>query len=384
MFDNWMFALRGLSRWRRSAGWSRLAAAALIALAGLTSANALAVTCSSGPAPGSLSFALPAGSYSVPRDTPVGTRITPWTGFSRTYAHVWSCTPPAGNVIYSGPAYLATLTPAGQTYSEDGQSFTVFQTNLAGVGLVIGAASQLQSWSDGTTGADVWADIEFSLPIGIPLDNVNWAGSGASTSGGASPAPTLWFGASLTFAFVKTGPVTGGTISMPAVIGTVGMSDRPIAGPILNANLVVSGNPSFQEIACTTPSVTVNLGSHANTEFNGVGSTTSTTAFTINLNSCPSGINNVHYEIDAVTSVVDTANSVVALDSGSKARGVGVQLLDGSGTPVPLGNPIAFTSYNPAGGNFSIPFKARYYEIPGSPVLAGSANTVMTFTMNYQ
>lgn len=361
---------------RCTARWRQLAGAVLIALAGMMSVDAFAVTCSSGPTPGSLSFALPNGSYSVPRNTPVGTRITPWSGFSRTYSHVWYCVPPAGNTINSGPAYRATLTPTGQTYSESGQTFTVFQTNLVGVGLVIGVASQF-TWS----GADNWGDVYYSgYPNGVALGNASWASMGSETSSGAS----YWFGASLTFAFVKTGPITAGTVSMPGTIGQVGMDDRPIASPMLIATLSTTGNPTFTEVACATPPVNVNLGTQSTSKFSGAGSTTVAIPFSIKLNSCPAGINTVSYEIDASTTIVNAPNSVVALDGGSTASGVGVQLLNGSGTPMTLGSPVVLTSYNPAGGSFSIPLQARYYQTSASPVTAGSANTSMTFTMTYQ
>ncbi|WP_187192318.1 fimbrial protein [Cupriavidus metallidurans] len=380
MNEYWMTALHGRYRstaTRRDTGWIQLARAVLFILAGMISMSAFAVTCSSGPIPGSLSFALQSGSYTVPRDTPVNTRITPWTGFSRNYPYVWNCSPPPGDLIYSGPAYITTLTPTGQIYPEGGRNFIVFQTNLAGVGLVIGVASLYR-----IDGVDYWADTTFNAPNGASISNVTPVAEGVADSG--VPPGELTYGASLSFAFVKTGPITAGTISMPSVIGTVGMADRPYTNPIANANLIVSGNPSFLEIACVTPSVTVNLGTQPATSFGGIGSTTASVPFTIDLKSCPAGINNVSYEIDAVTTIVDPVNSVVSLDAGSTAAGVGVQLLNNSGTPLPLGSPIAFTSYNPAGGNFSIPLKARYYRTTGAPVLPGTANSSMTFTMTYQ
>lgn len=358
------------------AGWLvRSVWLVLMALLGMASVDCFAVTCTYGPVPGSLSFVLPSGSYSIPRDTPVGTRITPWTGVQRNYPQVWTCTPVPDNTTYAGPAFISTLPSSGLTYSEGGMSFPVFQTNLNGVGLIIGANSRIY-----TASGYQWSDAYFGVANGAGVSNTSWASAGTIANSGTA----YDFGAGLSLAFVKTGPITAGAISMSGAIAKVGMADRPIASPIAVANITVTGNPTFAEIGCTTPNVVVNMGTHSITEFSGVGSTSSSVPFSINLNSCPSGITKVQYEVDAVTTVLDSTNSVVALSSGSTAAGVGVQLLDDSGTPMPLGRLVTFSGYSTAGGNFGIPLKARYYQVPGSPVLAGSANSVMTFTMNYQ
>lgn len=86
---------------------------------------------------------------------------------------------------------------------------------------------------------------------------------------------------------------------------------------------------------------------------------------------------------DALTTIVDNSKSVVALDGGSTASGVGVQLLDGSGNTMPFATQKIFTGYNKAsGGSYTIPLQARYYRTGN--VSPGTANTAMTVTINYQ
>ena len=138
-------------------------------------------------------------------------------------------------------------------------------------------------------------------------------------------------------------------------------------------------------LSCLTPDVLVNLGRHKSSEFEGSGNIHRDDAFNVALKSCPAGINRVTYQVDAATPVVNAANSVVALDSGSTATGVGVQLLDGSGNVFPLGNGRRSSrGYSTsAGGDYDITFNARYYQT-GPTVGAGSANTAMTFTMSYE
>jgi major type 1 subunit fimbrin (pilin) len=96
-------------------------------------------------------------------------------------------------------------------------------------------------------------------------------------------------------------------------------------------------------------------------------------------------LNSITYRIDPVTAVVNAAKSVVALDASSSATGVGVQLLDGTGTqPFPLQTWTTFTGYDAAtGGDYTIPLNARYYQTAAT-VTTGMANSSMTFTMQYQ
>jgi len=151
--------------------------------------------------------------------------------------------------------------------------------------------------------------------------------------------------------------------------------------------LNIANSIVFVTGACQTPDVLVQLGSHSPSEFKGVGTFTGSTSFNIALNSCPAGLGAVlqpaiQYRIDPVTTVVNSAQSVVALSAGSSATGVGVQLLDNAGAVLPLSKLKTFSGYNSGGGNFTIPLKARYYQTD-SNVGAGTANTTMTFTMTY-
>lgn len=99
---------------------------------------------------------------------------------------------------------------------------------------------------------------------------------------------------------------------------------------------------------------------------------------------CLPGINNIRYQIDALTNVLGGNGSVVALDGASTATGVGVQLLDGSDKPFELGSTVSLAGFDGStGGNYTIPLRARYYQT-GSKVTSGTANTLMTFTMVYQ
>lgn len=201
---------------------------------------------------------------------------------------------------------------------------------------------------------------------------VSWASSG--------PSMAAQFGVTTRAAFVKTGPIAGGAVNLRN-LGQAQMDIGPRVGLL---DLVFTGGPTFTAAACVTSNVLVDLRSHKNTEFSGIGTTTAPTSFQIGLNHCPAGLNRIQYRVDAVTAVADANRSVVSLDAASGARGVGVQLLDGQGNVLPLGSNLTLAGYNPAvGGSYAIALQARYYQT-AAPVTAGSANTSVTFTLTYQ
>ncbi|SMF52978.1 major type 1 subunit fimbrin (pilin) [Pseudogulbenkiania subflava DSM 22618] len=316
------------------------------------------------PSLGAFNFSLPTGTYAIPRDTPVGTRITPFTRFQTNTPNVWTCSETTS--VYVGPVYQSRRASAGMTYSEAGKIYQVFNTNLAGVGLIMQAGS--------------------SIPNGVwygqwGLESANWESDGAFSQ--TFGFYNYTFGAGMAFAFVKTGPITPGTVSLSGAIAQIGMSERPIANVSNIIPVMVTGNPVFTVLACRTPNVTVNMGTHRASEFRGPNSFTSSVNFNLALNNCPAGMNTIKYQVDAVTPALNATNSVVALDGSSTATGVGLQLLNGSGTPFPLGSAQNFSGYNGGtGGSYTIPFRARYYQT-GTAVEPGKTNSVMTFTMTY-
>ncbi len=111
---------------------------------------------------------------------------------------------------------------------------------------------------------------------------------------------------------------------------------------------------------------------------------TAAVSFNLNLNNCPAGMNTVQYRVDPTTTVLNSSQSVVALDASSGASGIGVQLLNGAGAVFPLSTYQTYSGYSKStGGSYSIAFKARYYQT-GATVGAGAANTSMTVTLLYQ
>lgn len=356
-----------VSTGRRCPTWLKaLAALWLLLLCGPAFAS---LSCSTGY--GALNFSLPSGTYAIPRDAPVGTLIAPFTNFQTNYPNVWICS--ETTTVYVGPVYQSLRPSANMSYSDGSGTYQVFNTNLAGVGIVMKIGSWLPSLYN--TGGSWYGQ--------GGLNTTGWQSWGAYSR---TPAgfDNFYFGAGMAFGFVKTGPITPGTVSLAGPIAQIGMSERPIASVSNILPVTVTGNPVFTVLACTTPNVNVSLGTHRSSEFGGPNTFTAAVNFNVALNYCPAGLNSIKYQIDAATPVVNAANSVVALDGTSTATGVGVQLLDGSGNVFPLGSAKSFGGYNSTtGGSYTIPFQARYYQT-GTAVGPGTANSAMTFTMTYQ
>ncbi|MFP6562600.1 fimbrial protein [Paraburkholderia sp. B3] len=293
-------------------------------------------TFNSGSASRSINIIVPL-TLSVPRDTPNGTVI--YTSASTT---------PSGVVL---------ITCAG------GESRGV----LNQIGSNPSSGTQLPV---GTNTGLAWEYI---------LNSTTSAARAAYPNDAAAPDAIINYGSyDVQFALVKTGDIPPGT-TVPG--GTVGQYE---AGGIIPEYVVLSNPIAITEVSCMTPDVTVPLGTHKTSELSGVGTSTASVGFMINLNSCPSGINTVSYRIDPVTAVVNSSQSVVALDGSSTASGMGVQLLNSDGSaPLPLSSYQKLSNYLTTGGNYTIPLTARYYQTD-STVSPGTANSSMTLTMQYQ
>nr|WP_233175786.1 fimbrial protein [Dyella sp. ASV24] len=339
----------------------------LVMLLLLVSAKDAFATCT---ATGSLIFTLSMPqSITVPRDLPVG---TPLTGLisSQENTAIWSCTlaamEPFGAQAMIGPAFTAN---SGQTYTgTDGVQYTIWNTNVAGVGLAA-ASKIIYNWP-GCPQSGIW--------WGPSTLTAQWFGPYCYSSN-AHPNNTV--GAQIGVALIKTGPITTG-----GVIGGIVAMAAPLEInllPSLQATYVI-GNVTIVPQQCTTKDVTVSMGRYSTGQFAGIGSTTPAVNFTIGLNGCPAGMKGIRYQIDSALPLANTTNSVVTLDRNSMATGIGLQLLDSQGNPLPLGTQRTFASYNTtAGGDFTIPLQARYYQTSAT-INPGTANTSMTFTMTYQ
>lgn len=217
---------------------------------------------------------------------------------------------------------------------------------------------------------------------------------------------------------IKLGDVTPG-ILMGNSLPTISLYANAGDARMLGFKMGISGSIQIVSRTCSTPDVSVPMGSHLTAKFTGLNSTTGWTDFAIALNDCPafSGIytttgpawasqsgtspsgsnngsgtrvnNSLQYRIDPARVAINATNGVLALDPGATgnvpaATGVGVQVATSNGTPVPLAtNRASGLTLRTTEGSYSIPLRARYLQT-ASKVTPGPANASATFTIIYQ
>jgi len=265
------------------------------------------------------------------------------------------------------------LSSTGTTTSYQGQTYTVYSTGYPGIGMIIG-------FSDGESSCG-----GYYYEGDIGQNNGSYYGAGCSVGTSTN------VGAQVQVALVKTGQPSAGMLSgltiAQALPGVTYAASARTAAVTYPAYTVSFTTPPVQIInaSCTTPDVSIPLGTFPTTGFTAIGRTTTTANFSISLNNCPAGMNSIKYRIDPTTTVLNSSQSVVALDSTSSATGVGVQLLNSAGSAAfPLSSLQTFSGYSSStGGSYTIPLAARYYQTSAT-VTPGPANTSMTVTMQYQ
>jgi major type 1 subunit fimbrin (pilin) len=318
----------------------------------------------------------------VPRDTPDNTQITPWVAYPNV-------TPYSCSSSNTADAFGSAVKPAGlvalpTTWTSGGLTYTLWDTGVPGVGLALQFSSYFGVGCGSRMSNPMAITPAGGQPAGSPAENAPQAGwSGGSCMGiyGSSVS-----GGQVKATFVKIGPITAGTTRGGLILNMSGYTTNYYSH---NFGLVASGSTFSMSTAaiamagCTTPDVLVPMGTHSSSEMGSVGATTAAVNVTINVNGCPAGMNTINYRVDPTTTVVNSAQSVVALDSSSSAAGVGVQLLNSAGTAaLPLSTYQTSSGYNKTtGGSFTIPLKARFYRT--GAITPGTAKTSMTFTMQY-
>lgn len=136
--------------------------------------------------------------------------------------------------------------------------------------------------------------------------------------------------------------------------------------------------------SCETPSVPVTMGDDYQLhDFREAGAKPRTVRFDIALNQCQTGIKKVTYSLKANTQVIDATKGIVALNAGSTAKGIGLQVMNEAGQPIAFDTTYPFDAFTTTGLNFKIPLSAAYYRLGNEELSAGSANTEVTFIVNY-
>lgn len=195
------------------------------------------------------------------------------------------------------------------------------------------------------------------------------------------------------FSLIKTGPITAnGTIPV-----NVGNFVLPQQGNFVGfqINLASPMQINFTKPSCsvTSPStIAVALGAFPVAHFTAIGSKSSPMPFTIQV-TCVDGPTGSNTQMsttltDASGTNIGNTGNTLSLSSTSTAKGIGIQItyngaVESYGPDSNAnGNTNQFLLGTGSNGVYNYPFYA--YMIRTGTVTAGSVNSTMTFTMNYQ
>lgn len=310
-------------------------------------------------------------SITVPRDAAVGTVLTPWVSSAAQtdYSRCQVTPTPQGGRPATGTAFLPlSMTSANlRVTGPEGVAYTVWNTNVPGVGIAIGA----RIWINGCRWWLGWRD--FGAPSGVwGTCNAN----GAVTNGGQ-----------VQLALVKTGVITPGTVVGAARIEAATLTAPDRNGPYTYSDDRISfvlNSIAIKIASCSTADVSVRMGSVNQSVFRGVGSTAHPVPFRVMLNACPAGMKAVQYEFIPVTAELGSEHGVLALTSDSTATGIGLELKDHLGEKVRFRTAYTAHAYNSAaGGTYYIDLTAAYRQVANA-VTPGTANALLAFTLTYQ
>jgi type 1 fimbria pilin len=273
------------------------------------------------------------GGLNIPADTPDGTVVYQETA-QQSSSHSWSCNANsfygiAVNPAFGTPTSTVTTFPLGKT----GLSFRIWMGML-----------------------DRYEPSLFSV---------------APKGYGVMPG-------SIRLEIIKSGPLAA-QITIPA-----GNLASLKAGELILNNFNLANALVLNAASCQTPSVPVAMGDdYQLQEFSDAGAKPRTVRFDIALNQCQTGIKKVTYSLKATTPVIDATKGIVALNSTSTASGIGLQLMNDLGQPIAFDTTYPFNAFTTTGTDFKIPLTAAYYRLPTGELKAGSANTEVTFIVNY-
>lgn len=353
--------------------------------------SAFAVTCnySNGIQPAVGSMPLQVSALTAGRDVPVGTVL-----YRQTF-----------NMASGQAVQLQCFYPPYQQFTE----------------LTVDTSYGLANWTSGTYANKVYQTSIAGL--GVAFDSVGGLLPRQSTKSWTACSPNIpcvapFNGPSnFELILIKLGEVTPGVLSgnsLPIISLYGNMGNARMLG----FKMGLSGSIQIVSRTCSTPDVSVLMGTHKTQAFTGVGTGTGWTDFSIRLNNCPAfhgtvsktpvawvsqsgnspngaagsvsrDSNSLKYRIDPVRTANSPGNGVLVLDpSGNPFRpaasGIGVQVATMTGTSVPLATlQSSGLILSASESSYIIPLRARYLQT-GASVTTGPANASATFTISYE
>lgn len=319
-----------------------------------------------------------AAAVTLGRDAEVGEPVGPW--ISASAAQAWTCTRRSsygGTAVqvsiqgYPPYALLGSLSDDGVTYG-----YYAAAGNTA-VGYIV-------RWRANINGVDTgWA------PLAIGTGGQQSPASTVTVAMAAGATYTIGVETQIRFVKRSTALVAGYT---PTVFDPIYVrhqqqvaSNTSYGTSTYRISQMRNGTTVFEGGGtCTTPDVDVKLPDTPVGAFSGVGTVVGLTPFDLSFQNCPPNLASIDYSFAPATSVLDAANGVVGLNGTSNAGGVGIQLLTQSGQPVQFGTRYPLSAYDPSQtSSYNVGLQAGYYQTDAA-VIAGHAETALTFTVDYK
>ncbi|PHN63006.1 hypothetical protein AO268_02690 [Pseudomonas sp. ICMP 8385] len=342
----------------------RCALLATLMIVGVVSACDVQANARCSPAP---PVVLSIEPISVPANPQMGQVLGNPQGYVLDSPNALSCSYGVG-VLSDHWSYMSVPNNMGFTgkyFGHSGLSLPIFATGTPGVGFGVMAQDR-----DGGE----WKFINQGI---------------SNLRGPMRPGLATW-GVRVRVVFFVTGAVQGGPIfSRPFAQFRVHPDFN--AAHLFTFGTIAVGPPLKPTCSVATPSVPINLGPVAVTEFRGgVGSIAGSATRDIQLQ-CAGGTGGQQDVLVTVTDQTQPANRSdrLTLTGDSTASGIALQLLHGS-TVVSygadanaIGNPNQWQAGSTGNGSFLIPLTARYIQTEPA-VRPGTANGLATFTLSYR
>lgn len=352
----------------------RVVSLLMLLFVSLVSGHAWALTCP--VSNGTWTISMPA-SVVVPRDAVVGTLLTPWSENDPGKNTQWyyNCNYQGGDkggqvghyLYWSGEPQSGV---AIKTYS--GQNLGVWKTNVEGVGIAVQMVGYVYGCNPEWQAGGFWAGMDSYAEnnyLCTPTKLGYWQGGGR-----------------VAFALVKIGNIKPGKVT----------HSKPLRASLYYNGQQNYGGSNFYWYfdvkstdvtlaACSTPDISVDLGSYTASSFAAVGDRSSPSKFDVKINDCPINLSSVQYKFSYLGGTGFTANQgLFGLSKAASAKGVQVKLTRGDGTTtVELDKWYALSEYNKAtGGSYAVPLSAAYQRV--GDVTPGSADTELVFSMEYK
>ncbi|WP_233511040.1 fimbrial protein [Dyella psychrodurans] len=300
----------------------------------------------------SVTITLPA-SITIQNQVPVGTPLTGWLG-TNYIPIVQTCY----YINITGPwtySFQIGVPASGAgTYSEAGLNYTIYPTNVTGVGVVIGVTGT----PTGEPMTGVVASVQSPYIVAYPYQSIGWTTQAK---------------------FIQTGPLSPGTYTINSQqVATLHATQTGVDAP----SALWVGTTQFiipaPTCSLSTSSATFNMGTLVTSSFNGgVGHEYGWVAD----QSLISGGCNANTVSMTFAGTAAAAPYTNAFANNGTATGVAMELWQASGSQaIPNGGAINFAPQG-AGGPYT--FSARYIQTAPT-VTAGSVNATVTVTVNYQ